>query len=174
MTPLYGYTSPETAYLVADYPYGRKVRCRIRYWLESDPKRGYRFVSQTEHPRTLLWNAPKKSTYALISGAMYLDEQNHVQWRCVTEYTDCKEALDYAKAFPGLDKTSSDTLVVWAAKKAAFAKACADGKAVFTINGEPRPWKDWELEEHSKEAEVWLEVVRTFRPGLAGHIKENG
>ena len=39
VTPLYGHTSPETAYLVADYPYSFKLRCRIRYWIESDPKR---------------------------------------------------------------------------------------------------------------------------------------
>jgi hypothetical protein len=28
------HTSPETAYLVEDYPYGFRLRCQIRYWLE--------------------------------------------------------------------------------------------------------------------------------------------
>ena len=26
--------SPETAYVIDDYPYGFRLRCRIRYWLE--------------------------------------------------------------------------------------------------------------------------------------------
>ena len=29
-TPLYGHTSPETAYVVADYPYGYRERTTIR------------------------------------------------------------------------------------------------------------------------------------------------
>lgn len=28
---LLGHVSPQTAYLVEDYPYGRQLRCRIRY-----------------------------------------------------------------------------------------------------------------------------------------------
>jgi hypothetical protein len=170
MTPLYGHASQETAYLVPDYPYGRKVRCRIRYWMERDANRGYRFCSQTENPKTLRWNAPKRSTYALISGAMYLDERNHVQWRTVTEYTGHDEALAFVQAFPGLDKESSDRLVVWAAKKAAFARACASGKAQFTINAVVRPWTDEDNARHTVEAQTWLEVVRALRPGLADKI----
>jgi hypothetical protein len=30
---LSGHVSPQTAYLVEDYPYGRRLRCRIRYWI---------------------------------------------------------------------------------------------------------------------------------------------
>ncbi len=50
MIPLYGHSSPDTAYLVADYPYGRTVRCRIRYWIETSATKGFRFVSQRETP----------------------------------------------------------------------------------------------------------------------------
>jgi hypothetical protein len=50
--------SPETAYLVSDYPYGFRLRCKIRYWLEHHPKRGTRFVSQTTNPNAAgeVWN----------------------------------------------------------------------------------------------------------------------
>jgi hypothetical protein len=44
---LFGHTSPETAYVVEDYPYGFRLRCKIRYWLEFKAKKGFRLVSQT-------------------------------------------------------------------------------------------------------------------------------
>ena len=47
---LQGHTSPETAYVVDDYPYGYTLRCRIRYWLEVNERHGVRFVSQTTNP----------------------------------------------------------------------------------------------------------------------------
>src|SRR6516165_4444148 len=64
MQILSGHISPETAYVVEDYPYGLRLRCRIRYWLEHTPKRGFRFWSQTTNPkRGNIWNKPKASTY---------------------------------------------------------------------------------------------------------------
>lgn len=169
---LYGHTSAETAYLVGDYPYGRTVRCRIRYWLEYTRGKGYRFVSQTEHPRTLAWNKPKKSTYALLSAAMYLDADGHCVWACVTEYTSAEEARDFAAAFPDLDGEARTRLIMWAARKVAFLTACLDGRAVFTINGEPRPWSDADQERHASELEVWKALMRPVggvRQGNAPH-----
>jgi hypothetical protein len=61
---LAGHVSPETAYLVADYPYGFRLRCQIRYWVETS-KHGQRLVSQTSNPkRGGVWNKPKASTYS--------------------------------------------------------------------------------------------------------------
>jgi hypothetical protein len=59
-----GHTSEETALHVEDYPYGRTVRTTIRYWIESVPRKGDRFCSQTLNPKTGRWNKPKKSTYS--------------------------------------------------------------------------------------------------------------
>jgi hypothetical protein len=87
---LHGHTSPETAYQVDDYPYGRRLRCKIRYWIETadkGAKRGeQRFVYQTTNPRTgnTHWNKPKAGTYVLLA-VMYLDENGHVQWTGVRE-----------------------------------------------------------------------------------------
>jgi len=79
MQVLKGHYSPETAYLVEDYPYGFTLRCKIRYWLEVN-KKGTRFWSQATNPkRGDVWNKPKASTYCLV-GAMFLDEEEHVQW----------------------------------------------------------------------------------------------
>lgn len=47
MEVLSGHTSPETAYIISDYPYGFRLRCKIRYWLEYKPNSGYRLVSQS-------------------------------------------------------------------------------------------------------------------------------
>jgi hypothetical protein len=82
---LNGHTSQETAYVVDDYPYGRRLRCKIRYWIETAEKGAakgkQRFVSQTTDPKRSyeFWNKPKPSTYALIA-VMYLDHKDHVQW----------------------------------------------------------------------------------------------
>jgi hypothetical protein len=75
---MFGHTSEESAYVVADYPYGYRVRTQIRYWLETT-SRGDRLCSQTLNPKTERWNKPKKSTYSAV-GCMYRDEADHVQW----------------------------------------------------------------------------------------------
>jgi hypothetical protein len=81
---LVGHVDADTAYVVEDYPYGRVLRCRIRYWIDTDTRRGHagwqRFVSQTTNPRRpgSPWNHPKQSTYAPRMW-MYLDEAGHVQ-----------------------------------------------------------------------------------------------
>lgn len=65
VTVLHGYTSMATAHLTEDYPYGRRLRCQRREWLEYKPRQGYRLVTQTTDPKRPCehWNAPKASTY---------------------------------------------------------------------------------------------------------------
>lgn len=86
---LIGHTSPETAYLVDDYPYGFRLRCQIRFWLEHDPKKGTRFCSQTTNPKVLgtVWNKPKKGTYADV-GVMLIDDKGHVRWTTTSAYDE--------------------------------------------------------------------------------------
>lgn len=103
LKPLTGHTSPETAYVVDDYPYGFKLRCKIRYWLEHSPSKGFRFCSQTTNPKKSVevWNAPKKSTYSML-GVMGLDEKGHVTWTGCSIYDfDKLEAFgkEYASSF---------------------------------------------------------------------------
>ena len=86
MEYLIGHTSPETAYVVDNYPYGFRLRCKIRYWLEYKPGKGFRFVSQTTNPKRPgeTWNKPKPSTYHHGAAAMYIDEDTgHVSWTAV-------------------------------------------------------------------------------------------
>jgi hypothetical protein len=124
MEILKGHTSPETAYIVADYPYGFKLRCKIRYWLEFKPKLGFRFVSQTTNPKRAgeHWNAPKASTYSRFGACMYLNGEGHVAWSGLSEYCSSTEAEAWlAKYGEGVPEAGAELLRKWVAAKVAYA-----------------------------------------------------
>ena len=100
MIILHGHTSMETSYIVDDYPYGFRLRCKIRYWLESNSK-GVRLVTQTSNPKVsgLVWNKPKASTYCKFAGCMYLDEAGHVQWAGMHEYMETKQCIEWRETY---------------------------------------------------------------------------
>lgn len=81
---LTGRVDQESAYLVDDYPYGRILRCKIRYWIETavkGAKKGQqRFVYQTTNPKRPgdPWNKPHPGQYDLMV-FLYLDDIEHVQ-----------------------------------------------------------------------------------------------
>ena len=122
MQILKGHISPETAYMVDDYPYGFTLRCRIRYWLEYTPKRGVRFVSQTTNPkRGDVWNKPKASTYCRFGGSMFLDDNGHVQWTGLNEYCSGAEAKAWLEQYgEGNPSEAQDLLKRWVAAKLAY------------------------------------------------------
>lgn len=158
-TPITGHTSEANAYMIDDYPYGRTVRCRRRVWLESDPKKGHRFVAQTEHPTRKVWNKPAKSTYRDVAACLYLDEQGHVEWSAVHLYTSANDALAFVKEF-GAHCAGLDNLRDWAKQKAVLSKALASGKAVFTINGVRQERTESEKQRDLAEAAAWAEVFQ--------------
>jgi hypothetical protein len=85
---LAGHTDEATALVVGDYPYGRRVRTSIRYWIETRPGKGDRFCAQTLNPKTGRWNKPKKSTYAAV-GVMYREaDSGHIKWTGLSEWAD--------------------------------------------------------------------------------------
>lgn len=101
MKQLLGHTSQETAFLVNDYPYGFRLRCKIRYWIETT-KNGQRFCSQTTDPRKSIevWNKPRKSTYNRFSIIVQNDdaaseEFGHVHHFGLSHY----EGLEKVAAF---------------------------------------------------------------------------
>jgi hypothetical protein len=77
--PLIGCTSAETAFVQPDYPYGRRLRCQRRVWVETNPRYGMRLVTQTSNPkkRNLTWNKPDTSTYCDIVG-LWVDDKGYV------------------------------------------------------------------------------------------------
>jgi len=152
MQPLYGHTSADTAYVVDDYPYGR-LRCTIKFWLETDARKGARFCSQTTNPKNGRINAPKHSTYAKLAGCMYLDEQGHCQWRGLTEYSSPEDCLKFAQDFPSADFT---ILRQWLKAALPLAKARAEGKVSlrWSINGKSEPRTEESLKEEQERARV--------------------
>jgi hypothetical protein len=131
MKILSGHISPETAFVVDDYPYGFRLRCKIRYWLEFHPKHGFRFVSQTTNPkRGDVWNKPKASTYCKFGAAMYLDDQEHVTWAGLSENSDGAEAQAFKdKYFEGVPEAGRPILNQWVAMKIAYDGARTEDKA---------------------------------------------
>lgn len=127
---LKGHISPETAYEVADYPYGFRLRCKIRYWLEVDKKRGVRFVSQTTNPkRGDVWNKPKASTYSSFGGCMFLDSNSHVQWAGLSEYSDAAEVRAWLALYAD-GNVIPDVTAAWLRGKLAYESARADGASM--------------------------------------------
>lgn len=92
MNKLYNHNSPETAYIINDYPYGFRLRTTKRCWVETVPKKGDRYVTQTMNPKTNKWNKPKKSTYSPVI-VMHLNDDNHVKYSSLSTF-DGAELLE--------------------------------------------------------------------------------
>jgi hypothetical protein len=169
MTPLYGHTSEETAYLVEDYPYGFKLRCKIKYWLESHPKKGFRFCSMTTNPKLSYesWNKPKRSTYMMIAANIFLDEKGHCTWSGVSEYTDGEQVVAFIKDFPLTNKDHS--LLTWVLMKVAMYRKFADGSAHMgiSINGvrqeRTEEDKQRDMANAQKNLVAWEEALKLLR-----------
>ena len=95
-TVLNNQPTEDKPYLVNDYPYGFRLRCKIRYYVETT-KRGQRFVSQTLNPKTNQWNKPKKSTYLQIL-LIGLNEKNHVTYDGISMYS-LEEAIKFNEKY---------------------------------------------------------------------------
>jgi hypothetical protein len=129
---LTGHVSPETAFVVDDYPYGFRLRCKIRYWLEFKPKHGFRFVSQTTNPKRAgeVWNKPKAGTYVKLAAVMIRDsESGHVAWISVNEFDELETVQkfmdDYGHAMP---TNALEGLHDYINRKKIYEKLKAEGK----------------------------------------------
>jgi hypothetical protein len=117
LTPLSGYP-PRTHHQRRRHPYGFRLRCKIRYWLEYAKGKGFRLCSQTTNAKVPgeRWNTPKKSTYCML-GIMGLAEQGHVIWTGCNIYEFDKLA-DFEKLYgAAFDETQR---AVSTAAKAAY------------------------------------------------------
>lgn len=109
---LYNHNSPETAFLVDDYPWGFRLRTKIRYWIETKIAKngGQRFVSQTINPKSGLWCNPKYSTYSPLL-IMFLDENNHVNFTSLGHNSEEKTILKFKEThLENLSEYQKETL----------------------------------------------------------------
>jgi hypothetical protein len=135
-TPLKNHTTPDTAYVVDDYPYGFRLRCKIRYWLEYVPGKGFRFWSQTSNPkRGDVWNKPKSSTYCRFGGCMFRDESNgHISWNGLSEYDNVKTCADFLENYSDtMPEHAREYLRKWVSMKLSYEQAKLDGCVKSTI-----------------------------------------
>lgn len=93
--------------IVNDYPYGFKLRTQIKYWIETTPKKGDRFCSQTLNPKNNKWNAPKKGTYSCLA-FMYLDDKNYIQYSHVTIYSNRQKVEEFINEIGGIEKLNTE------------------------------------------------------------------
>jgi hypothetical protein len=152
--PLYGHSSAETAFNVADYPYG-SLRCSIKFWLESN-SRGFRFCSQTINPKNGRVNAPKKSTYIEHAAAMYLDELNHCVWTGIGIYSKAEEVIQFINDFPLADFSR---LNLWCKQKVIYHTHIVKGTIGWKINGVVKERSEFEIEKDQAELVKWEEAV---------------
>lgn len=121
---LANHTTESSAFLVEDYPYGFRLRCKIRFWLEfGGLAKGFRLVSQTTNPKLPYerWNAPKKSTYSML-GVMGLDEQGHVVWEGLSIYDFSKFEEFGQKYGEHFDANQKKVFELLSKAKAAYEK----------------------------------------------------
>lgn len=151
-TVVFGHVSPDTARVVDDYPYGRRVRTQIRYWIETVKGKGDRFVSQTLNPKTGRWNAPKPSTYAPVM-AMYVkdvDGVGHVTYESVSNWAE-DEWIARFLAVVG------DNLLPWQrdslARVMGMKRAFAGVTFTVGVDGTPPTPED---EANQRRAHTWL------------------
>lgn len=99
--PLYNHTSEETAYHIADYPYGFKLRCEMKVWLETREGKGVRMVTRTSNPKKPgLWNKSKVSTYCAVTGNLFLDENDHIHWQGISGLEQIAKLEQFLQDFP--------------------------------------------------------------------------
>ena len=66
---IYNAVDFDTAIEVDNYPWGFRLKTKVKYWVESNNK-GDRLIKQTLNPKTNKWCAVKKSIYILMKITM--------------------------------------------------------------------------------------------------------
>jgi hypothetical protein len=87
-TPIKGAVSPETAVFITDYPYGFRLRCVKRIYLETRKGYGTRVVSQTTNPKAagIVWNKPKAGTYHDGIVVLNINDDGEQETRVLSPY----------------------------------------------------------------------------------------
>ena len=151
---IFNHTNENTAFLVNNYPYGFRLRTKIRYWIETN-KKGDRLISQTLNPKTNLWNKPKTSVYSSIA-VMFVDDNNYLKYQCVNIGWDNEEKFNaFIQEIGGLDKLNDQQKEQ---RKIALAVSRAQKYVkVNVVNA-----TNWTNEEHKQHEEKQQQVKKNL------------
>ena len=154
MKLLQGHVSPETAYVVNDYPFGFRLRCKIRYWIEiaaKGAKKGeMRFMSQTTDPRKPgeFWNKPKADTYHDLV-VMFLDQAGHVKHDVIGRFAWPEHFANFKENYGSQLNESQQKLL----KK----------METFSRGSSPKSWAEWDAANQTPAMSAQM-----HRTGAAG------
>jgi hypothetical protein len=115
--------SPETAVIIPDYPYGFRLRCMMRVWVEYKAGKGFRYCTQTSNPKKpgTVWNKPKAGTYSRVSMAIGQTPNGLLFPSSLTEYSDLDQyAAFVAEHGPALSHHAAASLEYFRSVKAAY------------------------------------------------------
>jgi hypothetical protein len=163
------HTSPETALVVENYPYGFRLRTKIRYWIETHPKRGDRFGSQTLNPKTGQWNNPKYSTYSEV-GIMTRDKvTGYIHWHGWSVSYSYVEELDRFLDFGAGFAWNEHQLRQFKFGRAVYKTREHISYSIVEGSGS---WTDEQRAQHDKEqAETKKELNQVFNHYMREQFK---
>ena len=98
--------------VINNYPYGFNQRTQIRYWIETTPKKGDRFCSQTLNPKNNRWNKPKKSTYSEI-GIMTEADNGYIGWESISSFDIGEKTITFINKIGGIEKLNPHQLIMY-------------------------------------------------------------
>ncbi len=151
--------------MVADYPYGFRLRCQIRYWLETT-KHGQRLCSQTSNPKRpgLVWNKPKKGVYHSLA-VMTLDGEGHVGISVLGQFSSSEPTI---LAFAERHAVALDSDRARETLKVLIACARASSRVEVTIHV-AKPGEVYQTRE--EQAAIMNHAVRSELRALASESK---
>lgn len=81
-----------------NYPWGYKLKTKALFFMEFNPKKGFRLVQITTNPKTGRECKPKKSTYCDDGlDFLYFNEENHVKRFCYSFNDTLEKKIEAAK-----------------------------------------------------------------------------
>lgn len=172
---LFGHTDEDSAYLVDDYPYGRK-RTQIRYWIETVPKKGDRFCAQTLNPKTGLWNKPKKSTYMNIMVMTRAEDVAEGKGILKVRYSGLRDWIDQDELVSWVNTIGVSNLNEEQKKMLAYVRAVNKvyANVTFNVRSETGMTEERKAELDAEQAEIRQRIGCAVAGETMANRKEMG
>ena len=160
---LAGHTSPDTSFVVEDYPYGFRLRTSIRYWIETKKGHGQRFCSQTLNPKTGAWNKAKAGNYCVVAVMVRNPENGYVTYETLQSGGWSKE-----EEVQSFETRRASAIGEYEVKAIRYIRATnkANDMVKVTIH-EAKPGEVHQTRE--EQAAIWSQAVRV---GYAQTLQE--